>query len=233
VRLRRIKALIILFTASVLLAVAALQGLDLWWRYDRALASAETRADSLSAALLEYLRGAFTLAETSLRQLAIHGRRVGGPSAPANEWIPILQAAQVALPGSGSVSVTDANGIILHSTVPAIIGQSRSDNYIFKHLSANDFDGMVVDNPFRSPVHQNRFLLPVGLRLEDAAGKFEGLAVSVVQPDAFRAFFQSISSSRSRLAAKESSGSFIPMAPFCSVNPPKPTHSGKSPRITR
>jgi len=41
--------------------------------------------------------------------------------------------------------VTDARGIIRHSTIPLIVGQARNDTYIFRHLSAKDDDGMIVD----------------------------------------------------------------------------------------
>ncbi|MBA2303675.1 MAG: hypothetical protein H0W08_13695 [Acidobacteria bacterium] len=51
---------------------------------------------------------------------------------------------------------------------------------------------MIVDDPFLSPLYKGRFLLPVGLRLETAQGQFDGLAVSVVLPDAFRAFFRTM-----------------------------------------
>jgi signal transduction histidine kinase len=187
---RRPQSLILAFTATVLLAVAALQITDLWWRRARALNTAESRAVDLANILAEYVRGTFALADTSLRQLVIHGRRVGGAQGSANEWLPILLAARTALPRGGSISVTDASGIIRHSTLPAIVGQPRNQTYIYKHLATGSADELVVDVPFRA--RDGRYVLPLGRRLETTEGKFDGLVVAVLLPDDFREFFRSV-----------------------------------------
>ena len=188
--MRRPRSLILIFTATILLAVAALQVTDLWWRRAKALKAADARAQNLSSILAEYVRGSFALADTSLRQLVIHGRRVGGARALREEWDPILKAAQTALAGSGSVSVTDADGIIRYSTLPAIVGQSRKDTYVFQHLSSDSDEDLIVDRPF--PARDGRYVLPVGRRLETPDGRFDGLVVSVVIPDAFREYFRTV-----------------------------------------
>ena len=46
---RRSRALIIGFTATVLIAVVLLEGADLWWGYDPAIASAEEEATTLAS----------------------------------------------------------------------------------------------------------------------------------------------------------------------------------------
>ena len=188
---RRPKLLLLTFTVSVLAAVAALQILSLWWRRDMILSSAESRAANLSFVLSEYVRGSFTLADTSLRQLAIHARRVGGAAAPADAWDAMLSSAKAAVPGSGSLSVTDAKGIIRRSTAP-IVGQSRSDYYLFKQLAALDRDELVVDRPFVSPLPPHRLLIPIGRRLVDQKERFAGIVVAVVMPEAFREFFRTV-----------------------------------------
>ena len=91
-RIRRTKPLVLAFAASILLAVAAMLTLDLWWRHERAIAAAESRAANLTIALSEYVRSTFALADASLRQLVIHGSRLGGPGAPSADWLPILEA---------------------------------------------------------------------------------------------------------------------------------------------
>ena len=188
---RRPKLLLLTFTVSVLTAVAALQAVSLWWRRDMILSSAESRAANLSYVLSEYVRGSFALADTSLRQLAIHARRVGGPNAPAEAWDAMLSSAKAAVPGGGSLSVTDANGIIRRATVP-IVGQSRSDYYLFKQLAALDRDELVVDRPFVSSLARNRILIPIGRRLVDGKGRFAGTVVAAVMPEAFREFFRTV-----------------------------------------
>ena len=189
---RRPKLLILVFTVSVLFAVAALQAAGLWWWHDRIMRNAESRASNFAFVLAEYMRGSFAVADASLRQLVIHAGRVGGPNAPAAMWDPILDATRSSLPGSGSISVTGADGIIRRSTIPEIVGQSRADLFLFKQLSSIDRDELVVDRPFVSPIQQGRFLIPIGRRLVTADGRFNGAVVAVVMPEAFREFFKTV-----------------------------------------
>jgi signal transduction histidine kinase/ActR/RegA family two-component response regulator len=189
---RRAKFVILAFTAFVLLAVAGLQVGTLWWRRDGILRAAESRAANLALVLAEYIQGSFETADTALRQLAIHARRVGGAGAPAEAWDAILLSARSALPGSGSISVTDASGIIRRSTQPQIVGQSRRNNYLYQQLASSPRDDMVVDRPFWSPLQPGGFLIPIGRRLITPDGRFEGTVVAVVMPEAFREFFRTV-----------------------------------------
>ena len=192
IRLRRTKPLILAFTGAVLLVVGALTAADVLWLRERAIRVAENRASNLSNALSEYVRGSFVGADSALRQLVVYGQRIGGSHAPASDWLPILHAARAAFKESGSFSVTDADGIIRHSTLPAIVGQSRADNYLFKHLRDHDVESSVLDVPFLSPVVENTMVLPIGRRLTTPDGRFDGLVVVVLTPDAFRTFFRTI-----------------------------------------
>ena len=125
------------FTVAVLVAVCTLEGFDLWWRYTAALRAGESRAKHLSLVLAEYLRGSFAVADTALRQLAVHSRRIGGPDAPVAEWDGILAAARAAMPvgSTGFISVADAAGIIGPSTMKSLVGQPRREQHIFQRLS--------------------------------------------------------------------------------------------------
>ncbi|MGB2715249.1 MAG: ATP-binding protein [Vicinamibacterales bacterium] len=189
---RRPKGLVLAFTCSVVLVVIAVQGLSLWWRRDRSIELAEDRAANLSYIVAEYVRGSFALADATLRQLALHGQHVGGADAPASAWEPLLSAAKSAMPGSGSLSVTDSKGIIRLSTQRSIVGQSRADNYVFRQLASSDRDELVVDRPFLSPLAPRRYLIPIGRRLLTENGKFDGTVVAVVIPEVFREFLRTI-----------------------------------------
>ncbi len=190
---RRPKFNILAFTLTVLIAVAVLVSADLWWRRDRVLTSADTRAANLASVVSEYVRGSFSSADAALRQLAIHGRRVGGPSASHDAWDPIIAAAKTALPeGSGSITVTDSAGTITHSTQRAIVGQARSDSYIFRRLSAGGADELVLDRPFLSVVEPRRYIIPVGRPLTTDDGRFDGMVVATVSPEAYRTFFTTL-----------------------------------------
>jgi signal transduction histidine kinase len=189
---RRPKLLVLACTASVLLAVAAAQAAGLWWWRGRILKTAESRAATMAFVLSEYMRGSFAVADTSLRQLAVHATRVGGANAPAHAWDEILESARGSLPGSGSISVTDASGIIRRSTQKAIVGHSRRDNYVFIQLASATRDELVVDRPYRSPLQPTRFLIPIGRRLSAADGTFAGTVVAVVMPEIFRGFLRTV-----------------------------------------
>ena len=182
---------IIGFTATILVTVGAMEAADLWWRRDQAIALSGSRARNLTVVLAEYVRGSFAAADAALRQLAVHAARVGGPRASHEAWDPILASARAALPEVGSFSVTDRDGIITHSTVRAIVGESRRDNYVFRQLASTSRDELVVDRPFLA-VTTRQFIIPVGRRLTGDGGSFEGTAVATLLPESYREFFRTI-----------------------------------------
>src|SRR5262245_14439308 len=188
----RVKFNIIALTVTVLVAVAALQTVDLWWRWDRMIAAAETRARHLAVVFAEYIRESFTSADAALRQIVIHGQRVGGYSAPDDMWHPILTAAKAALSESGSISVTDPKGVIAHSTLPSLKGKSRRDDYLFTHLASSPSDQLVVDRPYRVPGSQGQYIIPLGRRMLNDAGRFDGAVVATLIPEQYRDFFRNV-----------------------------------------
>ena len=189
---RRPRLNILGFTLTVLVAVGAMQFADLAWRREAVLRAGETRATNLAVVLAEYVRSSFTSADAALRQLQIHGVRVGGPLAPRTEWDSILASAKAAIPESGSFSVTDANGIITYSTQPGIVGESRADRYVFKQLANASTDDLAIDRPFQVPGSPPAFVLPMARRLTNDAGRFAGLIVAVVAPERYRRFIETI-----------------------------------------
>jgi signal transduction histidine kinase len=189
---RRPKFNIIAVTLTVLIAVGTLKTADLWWRHQRALEAAETRATNMSFVLAEYIRGSFASADAAIRQLQLHGRRVGGANGSREDWEPMLASAKAALPESGSLSVTDASGTITHSTQRVIIGQPRRNESIFKQLSTAKADDLVVGVPFATQTTPVQHIVPVGRRLVNAAGAFDGTIVVSVVPERYREFFRTL-----------------------------------------
>jgi len=179
-------------TIGVLLTMGALRLLDLWrWRA-QTVAAAEARAANLALILAEYVAESFVAGDASLRQLALHGQSIGGPSASASAWAPSLRSAKAGLSGVASLSVTDRHGVIRHSTQPAIVGQSRRDDYIFRRLSAAAGDDLAVDTPFLSVTEPRLYLIPIGRRLVDERGAFDGMVVATLTPAAARGFFRTV-----------------------------------------
>ncbi len=196
---RRSKLFIAASTLGILLLVAGFAVADLWSLRGRAIDDAEKRAANLALVLSEYLRELFATGDASLRQLAIYSPRAGGPTGPDSEWGPILSAAKAALSGIGSVTVTDENGIIRHSSQRAIIGQSRRDEYVFKQLAALKSDELIVGTPFLTVVPPHRLIIPFGRRLVGQDGAFEGTVVATATPEDRRNFFKTVDVGRSGL----------------------------------
>ena len=144
----------------------------------------------MSLVLSEYIREIFVAGDTSVRQLAVYSQRAGGPAAPAAEWQPILTAARAALTGIGSLSVTDADGIIRHSSQPVIVGESRRDEYVFERLRALTTDELIVGPPFLTRSTPKRLVIPFGRRLTDKDGRFLGTIVATAIPEESRALFK-------------------------------------------
>jgi signal transduction histidine kinase/CheY-like chemotaxis protein len=188
---RRSKTLIVLSTLAVLAAVAALQVADLWALRRQTLKAAERRAENAAEVLAAYVAGAFGVADAALGQLSVHSRQMGGASAVPGTWDPLLESARAATPGLGSISVADTNGIIRHSTMRALIGQSRREQYLVRHLTSNATDAFTIDTPFNVP-GTDRYVLPIGRRLTKADGSFDGVIVTTVSPEAYRAFVRTV-----------------------------------------
>ena len=186
------KPLIVGLAVGVLLSLAVFRAVDLWWWRAQTLNSASARAGNLALIVSEYIHEMFVAADASLRQLTLHSQRVGGARAPDEDWAPSLESARAGLTGIGSISVTDADGAIRHSTNRALIGQSRRDDDLFKRLAAAGGNEFVVDAPFRSVDGSSGFVIPMGRRLTSKQGAFDGTVVLTFLPGAPRGFFRSI-----------------------------------------
>jgi two-component system NtrC family sensor kinase len=170
--------------------LVAVRAIDLRSERAQLLAAGDRRAEGLAVVFAGYLTQTFAAIDASLRQLALHSGRIGGPSASEAEWGPALVASRAALNAVGSISVTDSAGIIRHTTQPLVIGQSRRDNYIFRILSNDTADVIVADPPFQSLTSDHAYLIPLGRRLRGPHGEFAGMVVVTFRPEQLRQFFR-------------------------------------------
>jgi len=186
------KSAIAALTIGVLLTLGAIRGADLYWRRQEVVRTSSRRAANVSSILAEYVRGTFSAGDASLRQLSLHSLRIGGPAASDADWGPSLASARAGLRGVGSISVTDAQGVIRHSTQPAIVGQSRREQYLFRRLSSEAIDSFVVDTPYLVNTEPKQYLIPVGRRLTTRDGTFDGIVAITFTPAALRGFFRTV-----------------------------------------
>ena len=190
--MRERKLVIGLVTALALLGLVGLRGVDLWSRRGQILRAGDRRAENLALILAGYLRENFAAGDAALRQLALMSRRIGGPAAPDGVWLPALQGARLGLAAVGAITVVDSMGVIRHATQPAIIGQSRRDQFIFTRLATDSVDRFIADRPFRAVVGSRPFIIPIGRRLTSPSGAFDGIVVASFFPDSLRSFFRTV-----------------------------------------
>jgi signal transduction histidine kinase/CheY-like chemotaxis protein len=187
-------------TTSVLLLMAAVRVADLRWSRAETLKAAESRAVNQAVIMAAYLAETFSAGDASLRQLALHNRRVGGPRAAPSEWIPSLSSAKAGLTSVGAISVVDRDGIIRHSTRSDIVGVSRSREPLYHAAMAGVGDELMVGTPLAPMGDRRAFLIPIGRRLTGPDGAVEGLVVASFLPWTTRGFFQSIDVGRHGVA---------------------------------
>jgi signal transduction histidine kinase len=177
---------------GVLLFIGGWRAFDLYESRADLLAAADTRTQNLAHILAEYLAGAFAGGDAALRQLAIHGSRVSGVDAGAEEWVPALTQARAGLNGIGAMTVVDRTGKVRYSTRPEIIGQQRVEWTMREVLSPGIAERLVVGPPIATVTPPYGYVIPLARRLTEPDGTVEGAVVASFIPSALRDFFRTI-----------------------------------------
>jgi hypothetical protein len=177
--------------ALVFVFLAGIAAAALWQRHEEILRDGGSRAAGLAQSLAQDLAIRFDAVDAALTHLADHNRRIGGPNAPWDQWLPILGTAVAGLGTVDSIAVTDAKGAVTYSTRTEAMGQSHARSPIYEALSANPMsDALVADVPFRSPFDTS-MLVPVGRVLRTPNGQFEGMLIATLAPARFAGVYQS------------------------------------------
>ena len=187
---RRFKLFVGAAASLAFATLVAVRAIDLRSERAQLLTAADRRAEGLGVVFAGYLSQTFAAFDASLRQLALHSGRIGGPSASDAEWAPALVTARAALNAVGYITVVDSAGVIRHTTQPLIAGQSRRDQYIFRTLATDTADIIVADPPFKSLTSDHSYLIPLGRRLRGPHGEFAGIVVATFRPDEVRQFIR-------------------------------------------
>jgi PAS domain S-box-containing protein len=187
----RLRARVRLLFGGVFVMLVLVLGGGMWLHREQTLSSAQTRAENLADILGDHLGRTVGAIDAALTQLALHSQRVGGPGAAASAWTPVLDATLAGLAGVGALTVTDETGIVIHSTLAPIVGQSRADRWLFRQIASDPAAGLVADTPFAG-MRNGKFLMPLGRRLTTADGRFAGLVVATLEPELLRGFYRTI-----------------------------------------
>jgi PAS domain S-box-containing protein len=180
------------FLLGIFVAVAMARGANLWWRHERLIVDSQQRAATLAHVLGEHLERTVAGVDAALTQIALHSARIGGPNGLDIYWSPVLDSAFAALAGVGSLTIVNENGLVTHSTIRQIIGQSRADQYLFRRLRDDNSGKVVADTPFRSQL-DGHMVIPFGRRLVAPDGAFDGIVVATLEPKRLRNLYHSIS----------------------------------------
>jgi signal transduction histidine kinase len=187
----RLQRRIAIGAVAFALALVAVQAVQAWHEYRAAREGAEQRAATLVYILAAHMRESVAALDAALVQISAASERLGGPVGDPAGWEAVLTGAYAGMSNAGSLSVVDTEGIIRHSTVAQIVGQSRRDLYVFQTLSSQPDAGLVADTPFQS-LTSGEMLIPLGRRLDGPDGSFQGAVVATMQLQQLRDFYRSV-----------------------------------------
>lgn len=102
-----------------------------------------------------------------------------------------LKLLSDAMPGVRTLAVVDANGVVVSSTRPALVGTNSSQRDFFTTpRRQSNRDTLYVSEPFRSPL--GPLVGAVGRVLTDADGGFAGVVVATLDPEYFQVVLRSV-----------------------------------------
>jgi hypothetical protein len=168
--------------SAVMAVVILLTAGALWLSYDIASRDAARTARNMSQVLAEYLGFRLAAVDGVLARLVATSRRLGGPSLESREWGLAIRGSTSGVPGLSAVSITDADGTILYSTILQIRGVDWSDQPVFQKLKDGHPNMLTAARPIRI-TGGDQILIPLGRQLTDPAGKFIGTAIATLVPN--------------------------------------------------
>ena len=178
----------------LLIGVAGAFAIFMGRHYLSTVQRARADARGLTLALGEHLRGLVSAVDGALVNLVergVHCQPIGLLVQPG-----ALEGARSSLGGIVGISVLDAEGRILFSTVKSAVGLSRADRPLFKQLVASPSNETAIDAPFRSTV-DGRVLIPLGKRL-NLDGALCGAVVATINADQLIPLYDSLNTVPSR-----------------------------------
>src|SRR5829696_2280406 len=141
---------IVFAAVAFALALLAVQAFQAWNGYRTAQTEAERRAANLVYILSAHMQEAVAALDASLVQITAASARLGGPAGDAGDWNAVLTGAIAGMPNTGSLTVTDSEGVVRHSTIANILGQSRQGLYVFQTLRRRRMPGWWQTGPSRA-----------------------------------------------------------------------------------
>src|SRR5882757_6938722 len=183
----RLRASVRLLFVCVFFILTSVLAASLVFHRNAALEGGQRRAEDLAFILSDHFTRTTSAIDTTLSQIALLHRTLG----KSTNWPPILESARAGISRVAILAVLDANGVVVESTIPQILGESRTDTYLFRRLSGEPDAGLLADAPFRGRI-SGQWVIPFGRRLVDAEGQFAGVAAATLEPGRLRGFYRTI-----------------------------------------
>jgi hypothetical protein len=175
-----------LISAAMAVVILMTAG-TLWLRHDSANRDAARNASNMTQVLVEYLGFRLAAVDGALARLVATSRKVGGPSESPREWGLAIRNSTSGVPGLSAVSVTDAEGTILYSTILQIKGIDWSHQPVFKKLKAGHPNILTAAAPIQI-TGGDQILVPLGRQLTDPQGRFIGTVIATLVPNHLKDF---------------------------------------------
>jgi PAS domain S-box-containing protein len=187
----RLRASVRILLLAVYFLLASSLAIALLLNRQETLNEGQRRAENLALILGDHLVRTVNAIDITLGQLALHHERAAASGNSREVWGQVFAATRSATAGVAALSILDEDGIVIFSTVPALIGQSRADTNIFRRLSTEADPGLAADPPVRGQA-SGQFAIPFARKLQGADGRFAGALVATLEPERLRGFYRTI-----------------------------------------
>lgn len=179
--------------ASIVLLVWVASGWDSWRGRRLTLADNTREMSSLASAIAEQTARSLQEVELILRRTSVWERDPRNQQATPEERAAFLRRELDGLPQIHDVTIADENGTRIATSV--LSSDSSSPNIgnrdYFQSLKKASGNAVVVSEPLES-LTDGKPTFAVAIRLQDAEGRFVGVARALVEEDYFRDFYRRI-----------------------------------------
>ncbi|WP_312449592.1 GGDEF domain-containing protein [Mixta calida] len=178
-----------IFMLLLLTAVLIVSAWTLDRSWERKLQDTESSAVNLSVSQARQAEDTFLQTEITLRAMQREIPDSGPNNANKAELNAVLAEMKSSLPQLNGLFVYDAQGNWVATSAAHIpAGANNSDREYFNYHRQNRHGGSHIGHVIRSRTTGD-LVIPVSVRLNDAAGGFAGVALATVRVDSFKRFY--------------------------------------------
>ena len=176
----------------IVLLVWVASGWDSWRARRLTLADNQREMSSLASAITEQTARSLQEVELILRRTSMWDREARGEALGPAAKTAFLRHEIDGVPQVRELTIVDENGVRIASTVP--LGKGSPDisgRHYFRELKQASGEALIISEPMEALV-DGKPTFAVAIRLQDARGRFVGVARALVEEDYFRDFYRRI-----------------------------------------